>query len=156
MQSEYQFVMSKGIFFFLHLHMYAYSQEISSMSVQCTYQSMTCDLFCLAALATPQTKSHPQAQPCATCFFDGINSQPQLYYIEVPNWEFQLLNIVLNHNTFQIISKPWKCTECTLIASYYQYGFRTHMATCDCSWHLHKLRPHIASHALVHTSIKIC
>ena len=42
-------------------------------------------------------------QQHATCFFDGPNLQPQLYYIEVPNLEFQLLNIVLNLNTFQLI-----------------------------------------------------
>ena len=53
-----------------------------------TYQSMTWDLFWLAALANPQPKSRPQLQLHATCFFDGRNSFPQLYSIEVPNLEF--------------------------------------------------------------------
>ena len=66
-------------------------------------QSMTCYLFWLAALATPQPKRH--RQPCATCFFDGRNSQLQFYYIAVPILEFRLLNIVLNPNTFQVISQ---------------------------------------------------
>ena len=46
-------------------------------------QSMTCYLFWIAALATPQPKIPPHPQPRATCFFDGRNSQaqPQLYQI---------------------------------------------------------------------------
>ena len=47
-------------------------------------QGMTCDLFWLAALATPQLKSPPHPQPRATCFFDGRNSHPhpQLFKID--------------------------------------------------------------------------
>ena len=68
---------------------------------------MACYLFWLAALATPQPKSRPQPRPRAFFFFDGCNSQPQpqLYYREVPNLEFLLLNIVFNPNTFQVISQ---------------------------------------------------
>ena len=51
------------------------------------YQSMTWDQFWLAALSTLQPKS-----------------RLQLYDIEIPNWEFQLLNTVLNSNTFQVTS----------------------------------------------------
>ena len=49
------------------------------------FQSMTCYLFWVAALATLQLKIPPQLQPRATCFFDGRNSQaqPQLYQILV-------------------------------------------------------------------------
>ena len=47
-------------------------------------QGMTCDLFWLAALATPQLKIPPHPQPRATCFFDGRNSHPhpQLFNID--------------------------------------------------------------------------
>ena len=80
-------------------------------------QSMTCDLFWLAALATPQPKSCPQPQWRATCLFDGSNLQPQpkLYYIEVPNLPFKLLNIVL-------ISKPsnWFFCEKLLKSSIFE------------------------------------
>ena len=44
--------------------------------------------------------------------------------------------------------QTWKCTARTHITSYYQNGFRTHIASCDRTSHLRKLRPHIASHAL--------
>ena len=45
-----------------------------------------------------------------------------------------------------LTSQALKCTARTHIASYYQSGFRTHIAP-------HKLQPHIASHAL---QIGIC
>ena len=45
-------------------------------------------------------------------------------------------------------SQALKCTARTHIASYYQNGFRTHIATCYRTSHLCKLQPHIASHAL--------
>ena len=35
--------------------------------------------------------------------------------------------------------------------SHYQNGFHTHITTCNRTLHLHKLRPHIASHPLVYT-----
>jgi hypothetical protein len=40
---------------------------------------MTCYLFSVAAPATPQHKIPPHRR--ATCFFDGRNSQAQLYPI---------------------------------------------------------------------------
>ena len=43
-------------------------------------QSKTRDLFQLAALATPQLKSPPHPKLRATSFFDGRNSQSQLFY----------------------------------------------------------------------------
>ena len=46
-------------------------------------QSMTCYLFWVAAPATPQTKIPLHPQPRATCFFDGHNSQAQLYQIHI-------------------------------------------------------------------------
>ena len=46
-------------------------------------------------------------------------------------------------------SQAWKCTARKHITSYYQNGFRTHIATCDLSSQIAEVRPHIASHALV-------
>ena len=139
------------------------------------FQSMTCDLFCLAALATPQPKSCPQPQPPATCFFDG-NFIIQKYLIENFILDFFACEKLLKSPIFELqnltytkrkqisivssfiiakkmcdivvaLRKPENAR--TYIASYYQNEFHKHIATCDHTSHLRNLWPHIASHALV-------
>ena len=60
--------------------------KINNIQIHAKYrqmQSMTCYLFWVAAPATPQPKNPPHVQPRATCFFDGRNLQPQLYWINI-------------------------------------------------------------------------
>ena len=69
-----------------HLFLFYGCSQIFFMSLQSGFysiwQSMTCNLFWVAAAATPEPKIPPHPQPRATCFFDGRNLQPQaqLYY----------------------------------------------------------------------------
>ena len=125
---------------------------------------MTCYLFHLAVLVTPQPKCH--LQPRSTCFFDGCNSQLL---------QFQLLNIALNPNTFQVISQKFYffcvCEKLlksfiTIVSSFIivqiMCNMRSHFASlkmhCTHAHHKllpklvlhahHNLLPHIASHPL--------
>ena len=62
-------------------------QNDPRMTPEWNFQSMTCDLFWLAALAASQHKSPPEPQLHTTCFFDGRNSQlaTEPFFIEAPN-----------------------------------------------------------------------
>ena len=68
------------------------------------------------------------------------------------NFNSQLFHYCQNNVRYWgCTSQALKCTARTHTASYYQNGFRTHIATCYCTSHLSKLQPHIASHGLITT-----
>ena len=56
------------------------------------FQSMTCDLFLVAAPATPQPKISPHPQPRATCYFGGRNRNRNFIKFQVWFLFYHLLN----------------------------------------------------------------
>ena len=75
----------------LHVFQFNLAPGSSDLS-QAKKQGMTCDLFWLAALATPHLKSPPHPQPHATCFFDCRNSHPHPQLFEIDLFYYSIIS----------------------------------------------------------------